>query len=255
MIYTFSKFYYGFTVTDSNKFLDFDEGGDELTATLLLGNYTPSTITSQIASALNDVGDNTYSVTFDRSTRQVTISADGVFNLRVTTGSNSGNSYYSEIGFTSNKSSASSYLSDTTAGSEYIPQFKFQYYVDANENLELVKTTINESTSGALEIVTYGEKQFFEFDLRYITNIPQPNKGFIKNDPSGLEKTRTFLNFCVRKRPIEMMLDIDKPNDYYRILLESTPESGQGTSYRLKQNFGQLPDYYYTGILIWRLLS
>src|SRR6056297_1675110 len=244
MIYTYSLFYYGFTVTEDNKFLDFDEGGSELTAEVDLGNNTLSTIGDRVAGALNDAGTNTYTVSVDRETRKFTITSDGTLNLRVTTGTNVANSLYSDIGFTTNKTGSLSYESDVSAGSTYEPQFKLQSYLSSSDNKELVKATINESTSGALEIVTFGSKSFYEFDIRYINNFQQPSGGPVKSNATGVSDVRAFLDFCIEKRNVEFMPDIDDVETYDTILLETTPESGQGTSYRLKENFGQLPDYF-----------
>jgi hypothetical protein len=48
------------------------------------------------------------------------------------------------------------------------------------------------------------------------------------------------------------MPDRDDPNTFETFILESTPESQQGVSYRLKEDLEYGTDFYKTGVLKFR---
>lgn len=255
-ITTFSSFYYGYQITSSNLYLNFNEGGSELTATLTVGDYTLTTLLSEVKSALDTVGANTYTVTADRDSRKITIaSSGGTLNLLVTTGSASGTSAWSLLGFTSDKTGATSYESDSTSGSSYEPQFKLQSYVSKNIFKEKIRSTINESASGRVEVISFGTRSFYEFSIDYITNIVQPAVGPIISNESGVSAAESFMQNVIEKRQVEFHPDKSDTSTFDTLILETTPESGDGTSYRLKERFGDLPFYYSTGILRWRVVE
>jgi hypothetical protein len=83
MIQTLSQFYYGHEVGFDNRYLNFSEnGGDELTAEIDPGSYSLTDFCSAVAAALNSASElYDYTVTVDRSTRIITISADGDFEI------------------------------------------------------------------------------------------------------------------------------------------------------------------------------
>lgn len=255
-ITTFSSFYYGYQITSSNLYLNFNEGGSELTATLTVGDYTLTTLLSEVKSALDTVGANTYTVTADRDSRKITIaSSGGTLSLLVTTGSASGTSAWSLLGFTSDKTGATSYESDSASGSSYEPQFKLQSYVSKNIFKEKIRSTINESASGRVEVISFGTRSFYEFSIDYITNIVQPAVGPIISNESGVSAAESFMQNVIEKRQVEFHPDKSDTSTFDTLILETTPESGDGTSYRLKERFGDLPFYYSTGILRWRVVE
>lgn len=230
---TYSQFFYIDPISE-NVYLDFDEGGDELTAELNKSSYSLYDLGQEVARALNDAGDNIYTVTLDRSTRKYTISADGSFALRVTTGSHVDSSAFSAIGFTSNKTGASSYESDESTGTVWRPQFLVQDYVPSKMNISNVKSTVNESLSGELGIVTFGQRKIFEMRFRYITDRPTGSSSPIEENSSAISDALDFFNFAINKNDLEFMPDRDDPDDYYIVMLERTPQSGDGTAFKLR---------------------
>lgn len=253
-IQTNSSFYYIEAINSENNLMNFIEPNKdnvELTATLLVRSYSLNDLATELERALNDSGLNTYTVTLDRNTRKYTISADDDVNLLVTTGSNSGLSVYSTIGFTSDKTGGDTYESDTEAGSEYKPQFKLQSYVDAINRVESIGASVNESGSGIIEIVTFGRRNFYEFNIKYITSLLRDKGSPIENNPNGEQDARDFLNFCIGKEILEFMPDRNDKNTFVRILLETTPESKQGVNFILKEIRG-LNGYFETGRLEFR---
>lgn len=253
MINTFSQFWLLDPVTDNNFYIPFEEASVEKTAEVGLGEYTLSTITDAIESALNDAGDNTYTVSFDRSTRKYTISADANFKLLITSGSTVGNDLFSLIGFSgSDTSSDTSHTSNNMAGTVYEPQFKLQEYVPTNIYREASSASVTTTASGAVKVVSFGEVRFIEMNIMFITDINQGD-GPIRSNASGVSDLLDFMDFARRKRPIEFLPDEDDVNTFETIILESTRQNRDGVGFKLKEMWDKgLPDYYETGKLVFR---
>lgn len=255
MIDTFSKFYYGFAVDTTNNKINFDEGGGELTATVVSGGYTFEEFADEIERVMSAAGGQAYTVTTDRVNRKLTISASASFTLKITSGSNSGISTYSLMGFTgADVSGTNSYTGNTEAGSEFVPQFKLQSYIPSDDWQESVSVAINEATSGKIETISFGTRQFVQFNLKYITNKSWASNAVFLANATGVEDARDFLQSITQKIPVEFMPDRDAPVTFQKLLLEKTPSSSQGTGYVLKELFDRnLPDIYETGNLLFRV--
>ena len=253
---TFSKFYYGHTVDRDNRFINFDEGGGELSAEIAVNSYTLSEFIVAIQTALNGVGTLNYVVTVDRSTRLITIAGDSNFTLLAGTGSQIGQSVFSLMGFSANDLSGnSSYTGDSGSGFEYRPQFRLHNYVDSSTFEQGINTVINKTSEGDVEIVTFGRENFFEMDIKYITNNQGDNK-VILNNPTGLADAISFMQDITQKRRFEFMKDVDDPDTFSKVILESTPGFSQGTGFKLKERFqDNLRDYYDTGLLKLRVVT
>lgn len=87
---------------ENNK-LNFDVGGAELTATLLVGAFVAAELAAHIQTRMREAvggGDTTVSVTYSETSNKFTISkSSGTLNLKVQSGSNSEISVYPSIGF------------------------------------------------------------------------------------------------------------------------------------------------------------
>jgi len=210
---------------------------------------------TEVARALNDAGANTYTVTLDRSTRLVTISADDTFELLVSSGSNIGLSPFSLLGFTDpvDRTGASSYVGDTAIGASYEPQFTPQNFTSFDDNLEGIQASINESAAGIVEVVTFGDRRFMDMEILYVTSEPKTKENPIRNNPTGLEDARSFMEFLIKKSEVEFMIDRSDVNTFDKVLLESTRASRQGTAYELRELVDRgLNDHYTTGPLRFR---
>lgn len=257
MIDTHSKFFYGHTVDRNSRYLNFSEGGGELSAEIPVTSYTLSELAAAVANALNSTPGVTriYSVNVDRFNRTVTISADGTFELLVGTGSQSGASVFGLLGFTnSDRTGASIYEGDQQSGSEYKTQFKLQDYIDPENYQFLSDAIINQTATGAVEVVTFGNEIFIQFNLKYITN--KPGDGYvIRSNPNGLGDAISFLKSITSKQRFEFMPDEGDPNTFFKCILESTTASRDGIGYKLKELVNQnLRDYYETGTIKLRVV-
>lgn len=253
---THSKFYFGFEVSAENDWIDFDEGSGELSAQVAVGSYTLEQLAVAIADALNSEGTLEYTVTVDRATRKLTISAGANFELLVTAGTHSGTSVFGTAGFTTDRSGDDSYLADNAIGSVYTTQFILQNHVDQEDSQAATYGTVNKSASGKVEVVTFGLEKFIEFNLRYVNNYEQAADGPIRENLTGVENLRTFMRYLTTKAPLEFMPDEDDPDTFVSMFLESTPEDSMGLKYKLKEQYERnLPGYFDTGVLKFRVIE
>jgi len=105
-----------FVVADSCKYIDFDEGAAELTATLTLGTYTADALCAEMKTQLDAAGALTYTVTHSKATRKFTIAAPSNFTLRWDTGTHKATDISDMCGFNdaANDTGASTYTADYT---------------------------------------------------------------------------------------------------------------------------------------------
>ena len=256
MINTFSVFYYIDSVGPDNFFLNFDEGAGEIAATLETGDYTPSELAFAVARALNNIGTNIYNVVFDRDSRTFTISADNNFSLLIFSGTQASVSCFELLGFTGPDLTGSSSYTGGVVGYQYEPQFLLQDFVDEEDLRKAVSASVNKSAAGDIEVVSFGTEKFFEFDLKFITDIDQGAGAVIKTNLNGVNDARHFLRFITRKKKIEFMPNINSRGVFKTLLLESTEESGDGVGYRLRELYSDgLAGYYESGLLVFRVVG
>lgn len=255
MIETRSSFFFIGPVDSDNFYLDFSEGGPELTAEIPIGSFSHSELAAPIEAALNGAGALTYTVTFDRSTRKFTISASGAFVLLIDTGSHVGADIFPLIGFTGlDTASLASHIANLQAGTEYRPQFYLQDWVDQTDNQKAISPSVVKTANGRVEVVKFGIEKFFEFSIMLVTDIDQGQSNFVESDPVAVASLRSFMQFCVEKNNLEFMPDRDNKPLFFKVLLESTEASPNGTGYKLNELYDKsLPNYFESGKLVFRL--
>lgn len=257
MLKTRSQFFYGHEVTELNKWIDFQEGVTVYAAQMKTGYYSLEEYLNEFERAMEEVSPLDYSVTVDRSTRLVTVSAGSNFSLLVSSGIHAGNDGYSLLGFTgSDRTSASTYTGDSASGSRYRPQFYLQNYVPTDHNQEAVSAVINETGSGVVEVVKFGNKSFMECEIQFINDYCVNADSWIEQDLSGVSNAVSFLRDLVKKGHVEFMPDRDDPDTFQTVLLESTEKSNNGTGYKLNEELQSgLTGYFRTGKLVFRLVE
>lgn len=102
-----------FVITSSNKYINFKDGGSELTATLTTGTYTSTTLAAQIKLKMEDQTADTITVSYSSLTGKWTIASSGAtFQLLFSTGTNASSSVRDAIGFgSSDYTGALTYIS------------------------------------------------------------------------------------------------------------------------------------------------
>jgi hypothetical protein len=249
---TFSAFTYGHDITEDNQFIDFNEDGStEIAAQVKIGSYTLQSFIDAVSNAMNDASENTYTITVDRITRLITIAGSVPFNLTVLSGSHFAISAFALMGFTTNRSGSNTYTGNLPSGYIYEPQYKLQKYVDFSDYIESVDSSVNTSASGIVEVVSFGQNQFMECNITYVTNIV--GQGVIKNNSSGIADLRAFMNYAIQKKPMEFIPDLSTPNTYTPCILDKTPRSSKGVGFQLYELYAKgLANYFETGTLTFR---
>jgi hypothetical protein len=253
---TFSAFYLSYTIDATNNIINFDEGGGELSATVSPGIFSATDFATAIQTALNSAGALVYTVTFNRSDRTITISATGTFSLLASSGTQISVSPWNLMGYSAiDLTGASTYTGDSPSGEAYENQFWLQDYTGPGEYIEKVDSSVNESTGGEIEVVSFGERQFLEMTFKFITDIAMDGQ-VIKNNPSGVADAKAFFNNIIDRGNFEFMPDVSDKNTFYKVKLESTPSSQSGTGYRLREMVSQnLPGFYEIGPIKLRVVE
>lgn len=253
---TYSKFYYGIQIDDSNNKIDFDEGAGPLVATLNFGAYTITSIAVEVARALNEAGVNTYSATVSRTTRLMTITVDASTDLLWQTGANASLSAGPTLGFAVADDTDTSFVGSTAIGSTYSPQFVIQDFIPSNNFVRAAYSTVSKSASGRVSVQKFGEERFLEMNFKFVTDITQPSNSVIRDSATATEDLRDFMSWLIQKKQIQFMKDENDPSTFETIILESTPDSQDGTGYRLRELYDQgLPYYFETGVMKFRVFT
>ncbi len=240
--------------------MNIDEGSGEITVEVGVGSFTLNTIVGAVTSALLSQATLDYTVTANRTTRKITISASTPFDLLTNSGSNVGTSIWSLLGFdtSTDKTGLSSYTSDFASGSQYVPQFFLQSFVDPNDFQTKQQSTKNVASDGTtVEIVNFGIGKFIEFDIKFITSRTDISDGInILHNSEGLEDARTFLQDITELNEFEFMPDATDASTFFRCILETMPGFDDGTGYKLRELFNQnLRDVYETGVMKLRVIE
>lgn len=252
--FKYSAFNYGHTITNTNRYMNFSEGGPSLLATLPIGSYTLGEIPDLIASALNAVGGQEYTVSLTRSDRTITISAPGNFELLVSSGANAPQSFWSLLGFTNGDLSGSnSYQGNEASGYQYITQTELKSFINFNENKEKIDSVIRTTPSGIVETISYGTLEKCSFDLPFITNeVPQR---FIRETTTGKQEIEAFMDYCIEKRPVEFMEDY-LSIEFTPCILDKVQGYSKGEGYKLRHLVSRrLKGYYELRGLVFRKIE
>lgn len=254
---TYSRFLYGFEVTADNNIINIDEGSGELTAEIEPGSYTFGDLCDAIASALNDVGSFTYTVTPNRSTRKITIAASSAMDFLFSTGSGVAASAASLMGFSaSDHTSVTTITSGSAVGTLYSPQFKLQSYIPSENSQQSAFETKNKSASGRIQVQRFGTERFMKCEIQFATDIPQGSSGPIVSNTSGVDDLRAFMESICDQMPVEFFIDKDDTNTYESMILEATADSKDGTGFELKEMHSwKLRGYFETGKLTFRVID
>ena len=259
MINTYAKFYYGLTVTSANMYLDFDEGSGALVAEVVPGTYTLEDLADAVAQALNDSGSFQYTGSVNRTNRRITITSTGLTDFLAGTGANVvlGSSVFPTLGYAATDvMNATSFPAGNSIGSVYSPQYKLQDYVSHEDSRKNRDATLSKSASGKVEMQSFGVDRFFEFSIKFATDIYQPAGGPIVNNQSGVANLRTFMQWLADKNYAEFMPDANAPSTYFRVVLDSAPGSSDGMGYKLQEQFARgLTGYWESGILTFRIIE
>jgi|688.fasta_scaffold31783_10 hypothetical protein len=254
---TKSKFYFGVSVDPENNVLDIDEGTGSFPVTLAVKAYAPSEIATALSSALNQAGTLNYSVTLNRTTRLLRITASGAFSIRRATGPNSASNIYSVLGFPggTDLTGLSQYEGTAGVGFEFEPQFYLLDYVPLEHNVKSVKASINETGSGAVEVIRFGTKRYMECSIDFISDQKFIGDEIWESNVNGVSDALNFMGFAIEKATMEFMPNRLDVANYTKLVLESTESDSQGVGFRLIEMLDYGAGIYRTGRLVFREIS
>jgi hypothetical protein len=232
---------------------------NELIAELKIGNYSLTSYAQEVRRAMNEVsGGNNYEVSLDRNTRILTISGDNPFTLLTQTGSIILISAFRMMGFNDlqDLTGFNSYSGQFGSGDVYAPQFFLQDYQDFRFNQKTASANVNQSASGLVEIVSYGNVKLMSCNIKYINTYTQPDNSIFENNPNAIDETLTFLEYLITKGRIDFIADRDDANEYVECILDSTSKEQNGTAFELRELYSQgLNGYFETGLLRFRKIE
>lgn len=204
---------YKLEVTTANRSLDFKSsfGGPEKQATLRVGLYSLTALAQEVARAMTDAdgGANTYSVTVNRTIgggtqNRLTISTSGAFlSILFATGTRTASTCAGMLGFNvTDRTGATSYDGNNTAGVIIIPTYP-PYDLQQPGTIHDAKRSLNETTSGFVETVSFSTFRNFQFKIRYI-----------EEDSAEFSAFQDFHIWLLRGGPIEFTPLITAPTVY-----------------------------------------
>lgn len=168
---------YGIEVTTFNNSLDFKAsmGGPEKQATLRVGLYSVKSLAKEVARAMKAADAvNTYTVTVDRSVsgntqNRIEIETNGAYlDLLFLTGTRTASNCATLLGYTvTDKTGATSYTTSTSCGSIIIPEYP-PYEYQPLGSIHDARRSVNDSTSGVIETISFETFRNFEFQIKYI---------------------------------------------------------------------------------------
>lgn len=245
-----SLFLYGYTISATNRFIDFktSSSGSTLTASIPLGTYSLTLLLSAISSALSAVDLlNTYNVNANRAINgnlenRITISTTGSFlSLLFSSGPNSVNNCSSLLGFSgADLTGSTSYTSTLTSGTSFVPSLIGYNFINPTQRNKCFGK-VNLSSSGNRETIVYSTQTYFQMQFKYIPTS------------EALNSWTPLLNWSTQGKLIEFTPDITQPSNYYEAWLEQTSLDGNGLGYELKEMLPSFPFYYDTGIMLYRV--
>ena len=256
-ISTRSAFYFGHIIDDTNNRFGFDEGSGELNAIIETGSFSLTDFILAWLTAVNAVAvAQTYSIALDRVTRQPTISAPANFSILIGTGTFKGTGVYNLAGYTGavDLTGANSYVADSGSGKEFLNQRVLAEYIAPDEFQDAAFGVVNESTAGLIETVSFGQRSFYEFNNRWITDRVQVATSVVQNNPTGKADAVAWLQSITKKGNFEFIPDVADRNTFDRVLLESIASDKKGLGYKLKEH-KKADNYFETGKMTLRVVS
>lgn len=247
----YSGFYYNFLVDHTNPGLDFTDLSGSHSILIPKGSYTMSSLAVEIARQMTkNSTTNNYLVAANRKTRIYTISSDLNFSINFNSGFSNPMGIFNLIGFNdADYTGSNSYSGSFAAGDAYYPQFFLKNYVDAEDSQNPLSAVVNRSSNGAnYEIVKFGSQNFYKFEIIFTTNLSVGQDSLIKQNLNGVEDLRNFMKYISRKYPVEFIKNIDDPETYDKVILESTPQSQDGVGFEITPDYAQdLPEHFVLG--------
>lgn len=244
-----SSFIYGYTVTTSNRNLDFRivALGAVKTAVLRTGTYGLQELCDEIERAMAEQdATNTYTVSVNYNVssgtqNRVTIATSGAYlDLLFSSGPNAATSCRTLIGFAATDQTGSTSYTGTSTTGTYLFPTQIGYTYQPTDTYKRVQGVVNVSANGTKETVVFSTQEFFQVEFKY---EPQA---------SAFTTWEAFLSWAATGAEVEFTPDITAPTTVVRCTLEKTDLDGKGLGFLMKEMLPDFPFFYRTGILHFR---
>lgn len=244
---------YGYSVNSTNQNLDFIavSGGPTLTAKIPIGQYSLSTLLTQIQvsmASIDTTSGNIYSLAADRTVmggtqNRVSIGSNGsFFRLLFGTGPNSTTTIAPLLGFNQvDQIGNTTYIGTMTTGNVLIPDFIGYNYADQNQQAKLFGA-VNISASGLKEAVVFNTQYFIDVEYKYETKANLPLRWV------------PFRNWAISQAPFDFTPEITNPTIFSPVTLDKSQYGQNGMGFLMKEMLPDFPNLYTTGPLMFRVV-
>jgi len=247
-----SLFLWGLEVRADNQNLPFKavSGGPQLNGVLRVGYYSLTSLLLEIKAALQAADPaHTYTVTANRTfnantENRITISTSGIYlDLLFATGTTAASSCRDLISFgifdfTGN----TTYTNGATSGDSLVTDWYGKNY----QPPEVYKKnfgTVNVSTSGLKEAITWTVQRFIEVTYEF---EPQAKV---------LVDWQAWIDWAIQQKPYDFTPEVSSPTVVYDVTLEKSSEDGKGLGFRMKEQVPKYPFRFTTGPITMRVRS
>lgn len=248
----FSQFYYGHLIGETNRTIDFREGSTVKTAYMRIGAYTLTEFRTEVSRAMTEAGAQDYTTTLNRTTRRITVSAAGDFELLPFSGPTKGASAFALIGFSNDSdfTGSDSYEGDLASGSVFKPQMLLQGYTPFELWQEKSGASVTKSASGVKETVSFGRIRNMECTIDMVTDHEIGTAFPYEQQVNALQNFIDFLLAATDSQRLEFMPDRDDASAFYKCQLEKCPGYSEGTGFKIQELLREkLPNFYKYGPL------
>jgi hypothetical protein len=245
-----SAFLYSYTISDSNKFLDFANAvaGPVITATLRIGTYCLSSLLDEIVRAMQAAdGLNTYTATATRSTagytqNRITIATSTAtgLELKFSTGPNSVASIASLIGFAATDRTGALTYTGTLSTGVYLFPAQVGYTYQPTSTYQKAQGMVNVSAAGVKETLTFSINEFFQVEFKY------------EPEATAITQWTNFFDWAIQGNELEFLADYTDTATLVRCTLERTAFDGKGQGFMMQEMLPDFPFFYRTGVMHFR---
>jgi hypothetical protein len=154
------------------------------------------------------------------------------------------------FGTGANLTGSTSYLAGAITGKRYDPQYILKDYISDEDSLVKESGTVNDTPSGLVQQISFGDGSRIEMGIHVITNkTGLKNANFVEN-VNGKADALDFMAYLLNKGKVEFMPDKATPSQFVKCYLESTKQDKDAKRFTLLNM--KVPDFYESGTLIFR---
>jgi hypothetical protein len=206
----YADFYFGTRVTDQAFVLDFEAASVIYSIRVPYGRWSPKAMRAVLETNILAQSGIACIVSFNYSTRRYRLDFDSTVEILGATGPNAGVSILPVLGFDTIDQTGTQFTGTSQASLKFSPNFVLNPFQDKVNTLELLGGRFQESVSGRSEVVSFGERRFYRFGTRYITDKVLDGSSYIKTNTQAVNQARSFLEHVLKLSTIDLILDRTK---------------------------------------------